>query len=155
MLPGEKGTEDRRPDPAYTGNAPLMLSPATSAPKTHAARRYDPCLSILPYLWVVMAIVAVRVLYTEAGPVLPAPTVISIDPNVAPWWELTVLPRIGDGVAHEIVRYRESLGMTASSAGGETPVFATAADLTRVRGIGPKTLRRIAPYLHFQRCLNR
>ncbi len=132
-----------------------MLSPATSAPKTHPARRYDPCLSILPYLWAVMAIVAVRVLYAEAGPALQAPTVISIDPNVAPVWELTVLPRIGDGVAHEIVRYRESLGMAASSAGGETPVFATAADLTRVRGIGPITLRRIAPYLRFQRRLSR
>ena len=66
-----------------------------------------------------------------------------IDPNAAPWWELTALPAIGETTARAIVDYRES----AAAAG--QPAFTQAADLDRVRGIGPKTIARIAPYLRF------
>src|SRR5690349_16833025 len=30
-----------------------------------------------------------------------------IDPNLAPWWELGVLPRVGESLARRIVEYRE------------------------------------------------
>ena len=73
----------------------------------------------------------------------------TVEPNVAPWWELTVLPRIGETTARTIVNYRET-----TSNGGENgrtpPVFQTPGDLARVRGIGPKTVTRIAPYLRFE-----
>ncbi len=130
----------------------MTLSAAASDSKAGSARQYDPCRTILPFLWVVMLIVALPVLIARDEPAPPAPTTtyIGVDPNAAPWWELTILPRIGDGIAREIVRYRESMGKT-SSAGGEPPVFAAAADLMWVRGIGPKTLQRIGPYLRFQR----
>ena len=59
-----------------------------------------------------------------------------VDVNRAPWTELTLLPGIGETLAKRIVVSRESHGP-----------FATADDLRRVRGIGPKTLERIRPYL--------
>lgn len=73
----------------------------------------------------------------------------TVEPNLAPWWELTVLPRIGETTARAIVTYRGSPGN-----GGEKvrtpPVFQTPGDLARVRGIGPKTVTRIAPYLRYE-----
>ncbi|MGB2984393.1 MAG: helix-hairpin-helix domain-containing protein [Phycisphaerae bacterium] len=81
-----------------------------------------------------------------AAPVPPASA--TVDPNVAPWWELTVLPRIGETTARKIVRYRESV-MQSSGSGEDDRAFQRAVDLERVRGIGPVTVRRIAPYLCF------
>jgi predicted flap endonuclease-1-like 5' DNA nuclease len=70
----------------------------------------------------------------------------TVDPNTAPWWELTVLPRIGEVTAKKIVAYRVA---AASSRSEVSPVFRRAADLEQVSGIGPKTVRRIEPYLRF------
>lgn len=67
-----------------------------------------------------------------------------IDPNTAPWWELTALPQIGPTIAQRIVAFREDHAAHAAS-----PAFACLADLDRVRGIGPKTLARIGPFLRF------
>ncbi len=75
-------------------------------------------------------------------------TLSSVDPNVAPWWELTVLPRIGPAIAGRIVDYRESI-MQRSGNDHAGRVFRVPADLTQVHGIGPKTVRRIGPFLHF------
>jgi len=61
----------------------------------------------------------------------------TLDPNEAPWWELTVLPRVGETLARQIVAQRK-----------QTP-FRCLADLQRVRGIGPKTAQRAARFLHF------
>ncbi len=71
-----------------------------------------------------------------------------IDPNRAPWWELTMLPRIGEHLARRVVRFRE-LGAGDPEAGVATPVFCRPADLEGVRGIGPKTVQRISPFLEF------
>lgn len=71
----------------------------------------------------------------------------AVDPNTAPWWELTVLPRIGEVTAKKIVTYRVA---AASSRPEASPVFRRAADLERVPGIGPKTVQRIGPFLTFQ-----
>ena len=70
------------------------------------------------------------------------PAVNAIDPNTAPWWELTALPDIGEGTARKIVEYREAHA-------DRSPVFRRPDDLEPVPGIGPKTIRRISPYLRF------
>jgi len=60
------------------------------------------------------------------------------DVNHAPWPELTLLPGIGPSLAQRIVASRENEGK-----------FNRPEDLLRVRGIGPKTLMAIRPYLAF------
>jgi len=74
-----------------------------------------------------------------------------IDPDVAPWWELTALPRIGEVTAKRIVEYREATRMSRGEAAVKGPVFPSASDLQNVHGIGPKTAGRIAEFLDFDR----
>ena len=79
---------------------------------------------------------------------LPIPLTQLLDPNVAPWYELSTLPRVGDGLAKRIMDYRD----VACAAGAER-AFANVADLQNVHGIGPKTAARLAPFLRFEgRC---
>lgn len=59
-----------------------------------------------------------------------------IDPNVADWPELTLLPDISETMARRIVEHRKLNGR-----------FETVEELTRVKGIGPRTFARIEPYL--------
>ncbi len=59
-----------------------------------------------------------------------------VDINDADWPELSQLPGVGETIARRIVESRD--------AGGR---FADLEELRRVRGIGPKTLERIRPYL--------
>jgi competence ComEA-like helix-hairpin-helix protein len=59
-----------------------------------------------------------------------------VEVNSAPWQEWTLLPGIGETTAKRIVEHRERVGG-----------FARLDDLRRVRGIGPKTLERLRPYL--------
>ena len=73
----------------------------------------------------------------------------SINPNLAPWWELAALPRIGENTARRVVSFREAAKPSAPDGPGE-PVFRRAADLTAVRGIGPRTVARVARYLRFE-----
>ena len=56
--------------------------------------------------------------------------------NAASASELTRLPGVGDKRAEAIVQLRRRLGR-----------FRTAAQLLRIRGIGPKTLRKMLPHL--------
>jgi competence protein ComEA len=60
-----------------------------------------------------------------------------IDVNAADWPEFTVLPGIGETLARRIVTHRQRNGP-----------FRTVDQLAEVKGIGPKTLRRIRPFLH-------
>lgn len=78
----------------------------------------------------------------------PPPTRKTINPNLAPWWELAVLPRIGETSARRIADYRTTARPPGPD-GLSSPAFRQAADLTRIHGIGPRTLARVAPYLHF------
>lgn len=66
------------------------------------------------------------------------PTTIefSIDVNLADWPEFVLLPGIGETYARRIVESREQDGL-----------FESHEDLQRVRGIGPKTMEKIRPYL--------
>ncbi len=59
-----------------------------------------------------------------------------IQVNQADWPEFTLLPGIGETLARRIVAYREQHGP-----------FRSVDQLQSVKGIGPKTLRRIGPYL--------
>jgi competence protein ComEA len=59
-----------------------------------------------------------------------------VDINEAQWPELVLLPGIGETLAKRIVESRRTLGP-----------FRDHDDLRRVRGIGPKTLEGMRPYL--------
>ncbi len=59
-----------------------------------------------------------------------------VDVNSAGWPELSQLPGIGEALARRIVESREQQGP-----------FADHQELRRVRGIGPRTLERISPFL--------
>jgi DNA uptake protein ComE-like DNA-binding protein len=113
------------------------------------------CLLLLP----VAVLGTYRLATTEP---IPYPTIdqetepvpgVLIDPNVAPWWELTVVPGIGEVTAKKIVEYREARRRKRDPASGthagRIDVFQRTADLQRVKGIGPKTAARIEPYLMF------
>ena len=73
-----------------------------------------------------------------------------IDPNVADWPELTRLPQIGEKIAKRIVAYRLEHATPAHMGdSSDTSIFGCPADLEAVRGIGPKTVEKIAPFLKF------
>jgi competence protein ComEA len=59
-----------------------------------------------------------------------------VDLNTADWPELALLPGVGRTLAQRIVASRELDGP-----------FQRPEDLRRVKGIGPKTLARMTPYL--------
>ncbi|MFQ5489225.1 MAG: ComEA family DNA-binding protein [Phycisphaerae bacterium] len=88
---------------------------------------------------------AARTGQAVAGPDSPAVS-SGVDPNTAPWWELTVLPGIGEITAKRIVEYRDRRRSELGLADG-APIFETPADLKRVHGIGPKKVERMAPLL--------
>jgi competence protein ComEA len=66
----------------------------------------------------------------------PRAAEFQVDLNEADWPELVQLPGIGETLARRIVESRNRDGR-----------FLDNEDLQRVRGIGPKTLDRIRPYL--------
>jgi competence protein ComEA len=59
-----------------------------------------------------------------------------LDVNRSEWWEWTLLPRIGETLAQRIVADRRQRGP-----------FTSREDLLRVKGIGPRTLEGMLPYL--------
>jgi competence protein ComEA len=59
-----------------------------------------------------------------------------VDINKAEWPELAELPDIGETLARRIVESRQTAG-----------AFRDHDDLRRVRGIGPRTLEKMKPYL--------
>lgn len=59
-----------------------------------------------------------------------------LDVNDASWVEWAQLEGIGEALARRIVEYREEHGP-----------FSSIDDLTQVRGIGPKTLDRVRPWV--------
>ena len=66
----------------------------------------------------------------------PRTAQFQVDLNAADWPELAQLPGIGETLARRIVESRDREGR-----------FLDHEDLERVRGIGPKTLDRVRPYL--------
>ena len=68
-----------------------------------------------------------------------------IDPNVATWQELAVLPQIGEKRAKEIVAYREQVVAREP----DRVAFDRPEHMMRVKGIGPALLETVRPYLMF------
>jgi competence protein ComEA len=66
----------------------------------------------------------------------PIAVEFKIDVNHADWPELALMPNIGEQLARRIIADREERG-----------AFRDLADLRRVRGIGPKTLESMRPFL--------
>lgn len=85
-------------------------------------------------LGVVGLIATARLWSASSAANLAQPPRFRTDVNTAPAAELALLPGIGPGLAARIVAERESAGP-----------FAAAHELTRVHGIGPKTINDIAP----------
>lgn len=62
----------------------------------------------------------------------------TVEINTVSWPELTCLPGIGEVLARRIVSTREEIGG-----------FTSCEDLKVVRGIGPKTVEKVKPFLTF------
>jgi len=67
-----------------------------------------------------------------------------INPNTATLGSLIRLEGIGPARAFDIIRYRQQ------QASEDRPVFTCPHDLQAIRGIGPKTTEKIAPFLDFE-----
>ena len=63
---------------------------------------------------------------------------LRLNPNTATSAELQLLPRVGPVLAQRIIEHRNA-----------NAPFRTLGDLDTVRGIGPRTLSRLEPYLIF------
>lgn len=74
--------------------------------------------------------------WTRIDAVSKRPYTFLVDVNKADWPELTLLPRIGVVLSQRIVADRETRGL-----------FTRPDDLLRVRGIGPKTLKKVQAYI--------
>jgi competence protein ComEA len=84
--------------------------------------------------WVSQGGLQGRLIEMQQAPPLAA--AFRVDINVADWPEFCQLPGIGETLARRIVQTRAIRGR-----------FVDHQDLRHVRGIGPKTLERIRPYL--------
>jgi len=92
------------------------------------------CLAIMFLTW--LASSGRRGELVDIDAVESLQTTFQVDLNGAEWPELSQLPEVGETLAKRIVESREREGR-----------FASPDDLSRVRGIGPKTLEKIQPYL--------
>lgn len=95
---------------------------------------------LLVMLWIIAVVCGARVVAVTVLRSAPDSLREGIDPNIAPWWELTLLPGIGPVTAQAIVAFRDER---------EPPAFRTTFDLTQVRGIGPRTVQQLGPFLRF------
>ncbi len=126
----------------------MRHSTGQTGPPPSAPAAIDRSIAVFVLLWAIMLWVGPAAVprFRQRA---PRPLMLDkVDPNVAPWSELTVLPRIGEGLAKAVVQHRESTPVSGALGGGQSP-FTRAADLAHVRGIGPKTVQRIAGHLRF------
>jgi competence protein ComEA len=84
--------------------------------------------------WIWQGALAGRVIDIERAE--PIAIDFKIDVNAADWPELALMPNIGEQLAKRIVNDRAERG-----------AFRDLAELRRVRGIGPKTLESMKPFL--------
>jgi len=119
-----------------------------AASPSGAGNRHDQiarsCVAALVVLWVVVALSGLRTgLSGRPVDTADAPPG-TVNPNSAPWYELALLPRIGESTARAVVACRD-----ARMRDGIGPAFAGPTDLTEVRGVGPRTVARLANELRF------
>ena len=99
-----------------------------------AATLMAAALSAILLLWIYRGGLRGELINIEQAPAIKIQ--FQLDINRADWPEWTLLPGIGEMLARRIVESRTTEGP-----------FATHDDLQRVKGIGPKTLVAIRPYL--------
>ncbi|HEY2761970.1 MAG TPA: helix-hairpin-helix domain-containing protein [Pirellulales bacterium] len=91
-------------------------------------------LVALVWYWIAQGALSHRLI--EIDRVDPRTVTYHVDLNSADWTEFVALPEIGEALAHRIVDYRKKYGP-----------YQAVDDLRHVRGIGPKTMERLRPYL--------
>ena len=92
------------------------------------------CLAGMAGWWISQGGLRGRLIEVDRAPRNAARFEVNV--NQADWPELTQLPTIGETLARRIVQSRQENGP-----------FRDLDDLRRVRGIGPKTLETVRPYL--------
>jgi competence protein ComEA len=119
-----------QPNPKLLARSPILrrMDQAAVAALTLLA------LSSIGMYWLVQGGTSGRLIEIDRAPRQTASFRIEI--NEADWPELSLLPGVGETLARRIVESRSAQGR-----------FADLDDLRRVRGIGPKTLERIRPFL--------
>lgn len=134
-------------DNGMSGNPPAIDAERATHPTPKAGH---PEVAAVVVLALVLSVsLAVDRSGGRAAPLPVTSYRLTFNPNDAPWWELTVLPRIGESLAKRIVAFRSSTIADAASADGGQAAFTRADDLARVHGIGPKTVARLRSHLHF------
>lgn len=158
-------TETGLPEPSGTGERAAPATPGASA--NHSSDRIWLLSCLVAYI-VLGCVLGIALRQRAAAPVFvdepprtsgpadaPSPIEGRLDPNSAEWFDLTRLPRVGESLARRIVAYREARILEWRSAHPDAPadrappVFAKPEDLLPIKGIGPKTLEQMGPYLRF------
>jgi competence protein ComEA len=119
------------PSPARPSGAPWLLR---RADQLAVGGLVGTALVALAAWWVAQGGLRGQLVEIEHAP--PKSARFEVDINTAGWPELLQLPGIGETLAKRIVDSRHRQGL-----------FLDHQDLLRVRGIGPKTLELVRPYL--------
>jgi competence ComEA-like helix-hairpin-helix protein len=90
--------------------------------------------------WAAVLVLSVNFYRAHQRPFLDVPPE-RINPNTASVASLVRLPGIGKARAMDIIDYRDHQP--------NEPVFQSPQDLEKIRGIGPKTAEKLAPWLMF------
>lgn len=112
-----------------SGRAPLLRR----ADQITVAIMVAGCLIAILLHWTWHLAIGTSLIQIEQAP--PLKLHFEVRVNQADWPELTLLPHIGEVLARRIVEYRQEHGP-----------FQSVEELQQVKGIGPKTVRRIKPY---------
>ncbi len=95
------------------------------------------CFTAILLHWIWQLVFSTSLIEIEQA--APLELEFQVQVNEAQWPELTLLPRIGETLARRIVAYRDQHGP-----------FQNVDQLIEVKGIGPKTMRQIAPFVTVQ-----
>ncbi len=126
--------------------------PTPAGATTHRAASATPVTAVAAIMLVTFC---AALAHRQTRVPLPAPSdtmrhssslATRINPNTASVDELMTLAGVGRATAKRIVAHRTQ---HARSATPDAPVFKRPEDLEAVRGIGPKTVDRLRPYLSF------
>ena len=134
-------------NPSHSGNRSSHGNNSSGRTDVARTRRVLPSLLAGLLLLTPIMVWGAVVSLDRLDPGTPVPAILStVDVNHAPWWELAMLPRIGEGKAKAIVAFHES-HTNRRDDGASPQVFQSPADLRRIKGIGPKTVARLAPHI--------
>jgi hypothetical protein len=128
----------------------MMTEPRPTDPGPWTPSQRGVLLTVVVILCVALSIRLYfnRAYVSDPQPVRPArydELADKLDPNVADWQSLAVLPQLGEKRAKDIVDYRERF---AREHPGEQ-AFKRPQDLLYIKGIGVAMLETLRPYLMF------